>query len=115
MEKEEVPQFDDTGVPNKKKDLDDDPLDEGLILRWQIQVSGHLTRETQHMTSVAAKGSDRLAYEFSDFVLIAFKLLPGTLTLLQDNNKEIIKPNHKQKLQRHMKSTVEGLLKWQDN
>ncbi|KAK7359496.1 hypothetical protein VNO77_01456 [Canavalia gladiata] len=37
MEKEEVPQFDDTAVPDKKKDLDDPP-GEGPILRWQTRV-----------------------------------------------------------------------------
>ncbi|XP_061373812.1 uncharacterized protein LOC133316117 [Gastrolobium bilobum] len=37
MEKEEVPKFDDTAVPDKKKDLDDPP-GEGPILRWQTRV-----------------------------------------------------------------------------
>jgi len=37
MEKEEVPQFDDTTVPDKKKDSDDPP-GEGPILRWQTRV-----------------------------------------------------------------------------
>ncbi|KAG4391193.1 hypothetical protein GLYMA_05G139400v4 [Glycine max] len=37
MEKEEAPQFDDTTVPDKKKDLDDPP-GEGPILRWQTRV-----------------------------------------------------------------------------
>lgn len=43
------------------------------------------------MISAAAKGLARLAYEFSDLVLTSFKLLPGTLTLLRSDNKEIIK------------------------
>ncbi|TKY59788.1 37S ribosomal protein S24 [Spatholobus suberectus] len=37
MEKEEVPQFDDSAVPDKKNDLDDPP-GEGPILRWQTRV-----------------------------------------------------------------------------
>ncbi|XP_019445870.1 PREDICTED: uncharacterized protein LOC109349501 isoform X1 [Lupinus angustifolius] len=37
METEEVPKFDDTGVPDKKKDIDDPP-GEGPILRWQTRV-----------------------------------------------------------------------------
>ncbi|KAL5175158.1 hypothetical protein HKD37_08G021434 [Glycine soja] len=37
MEKEEASQFDDTVVPDKKKDLDDPP-GEGPILRWQTRV-----------------------------------------------------------------------------
>ncbi|XP_020222954.1 uncharacterized protein LOC109805325 [Cajanus cajan] len=37
MEKEEVPQFGDIAVPDKKKDLDDPP-GEGPILRWQTRV-----------------------------------------------------------------------------
>ncbi|TKY54389.1 RRP12 protein [Spatholobus suberectus] len=89
-------------------------------------VAGHFTGETPHMISAAAKGLARLAYEFSDLVLSAFKLLPGTLTLLQENNKEIIKANlgflkvlvaksQAEGLQKHLKSMVEGLLKWQDN
>lgn len=55
------------------------------------QVAGHFTGETPHMISAAAKGLARLAYEFSDLVLTSFKLLPGTLTLLRSDNKEIIK------------------------
>lgn len=43
------------------------------------------------MISAAAKGLARLAYEFSDLVLTALKLLPGTLALLRSNNREIIK------------------------
>ncbi|CAJ1940559.1 unnamed protein product [Sphenostylis stenocarpa] len=89
-------------------------------------VAGHFTGETPHMISAAAKGLARLAYEFSDLVLTALKLLPGTLTLLRSNNKEIIKANlgflkvvvaksQAEGLQTHLKSMVEGLLKWQDN
>ncbi|RDX71316.1 hypothetical protein CR513_49354 [Mucuna pruriens] len=37
MEKEEVQQFDDTAVPDKKEDVDDPP-GEGPILRWQTRV-----------------------------------------------------------------------------
>ncbi|KAF7819910.1 Ribosomal protein [Senna tora] len=37
MEAEELPQFDQTAVPDKKKDLDDPP-GEGPILRWQTRV-----------------------------------------------------------------------------
>ncbi|RZB71976.1 RRP12-like protein isoform B [Glycine soja] len=89
-------------------------------------VAGHFTGETPHMISAAAKGLARLAYEFSDLVLTSFKLLPGTLTLLRSDNKEIIKANlgflkvlvaksQAEGLQMHLKSMVEGLLKWQDN
>ncbi|KAK7388294.1 hypothetical protein VNO78_23108 [Psophocarpus tetragonolobus] len=89
-------------------------------------VAIHFTGETPHMISAAAKGLARLAYEFSDLVLTAFKLLPGTLALLRSNNKEIIKANlgflkvlvaksQTEGLQMHLKSMVEGLLKWQDN
>ncbi|RDX76023.1 RRP12-like protein, partial [Mucuna pruriens] len=89
-------------------------------------VAGHFTGETPHMISATAKGLARLAYEFSDLVLTAFKLLPGALTLLQSNNKEIIKANlgflkvlvaksQAEGLQAHLKSMVEGLLKWQAN
>ncbi|KAL2338811.1 hypothetical protein Fmac_013257 [Flemingia macrophylla] len=89
-------------------------------------VAGHFTGETPHMISAAAKGLARLAYEFSDLVLTAFKFLPGALTLLQSNNKEIIKANlgflkvlvaksQAEGLHTHLRSMVEGLLKWQDN
>lgn len=43
------------------------------------------------MISAAVKGLARLAYEFSDLVLTAFKLLPSTSLLLQRKNREIIK------------------------
>ncbi|XP_047157816.1 RRP12-like protein [Vigna umbellata] len=89
-------------------------------------VAGHFAGETPHMISAAAKGLARLAYEFSDLVLTALKLLPGTLALLRSNNREIIKANlgflkvlvaksQAEGLQTHLKSMVEGLLKWQDN
>ncbi|ESW26550.1 hypothetical protein PHAVU_003G128600 [Phaseolus vulgaris] len=89
-------------------------------------VAGHFAGETPHMISAAAKGLARLAYEFSDLVLSALKLLPGTLSLLRSNNREIIKANlgflkvlvarsQAEGLQTHLKSMVEGLLKWQDN
>ena len=43
------------------------------------------------MISAAVKGLARLAYEFSDLVSSAYKLLPSTFLLLQRKNREIIK------------------------
>jgi len=55
------------------------------------QVAGGLALESPHMISAAMKGVARLAYEFSDLVSIAYKLLPSTFLLLQRKNREIIK------------------------
>ncbi|TQD93685.1 hypothetical protein C1H46_020689 [Malus baccata] len=88
-------------------------------------VAGGLAGETPHMISAAMKGLARLAYEFSDLVSSASNLLPSTFLLLQRKNKEIIKANlgllkvlvaksQAEGLQLHLKSMVEGLLKWQD-
>ncbi|XP_054821263.1 uncharacterized protein LOC129320102 isoform X2 [Prosopis cineraria] len=85
-----------------------------------------LVSETPHMISAAAKGLARLAYEFSDLISTAFNLLPSTFLLLQRQNREIIKANlgllkvlvaksQTEWLQLHLKSMVEGLMKWQDN
>ncbi|KAK0572072.1 hypothetical protein LWI29_025683 [Acer saccharum] len=89
-------------------------------------VAGGLAGESPHMISAAVKGLARLAYEFSDLVSTAFKLLPSTCLLLQRKNKEIIKANlgflkvlvaksHAEGLQMHLRSVVESLLKWQDD
>ncbi|CAN6699094.1 unnamed protein product [Malus baccata var. baccata] len=100
-------------------------------------VAGGLAGETPHMISAAMKGLARLAYEFSDLVSSASNLLPSTFLLLQRKNKEIIKvcsllfwisisafsyflqanlvaKSQAEGLQLHLKSMVEGLLKWQD-
>ena len=55
------------------------------------QVARGLAGETPHMISAAVKGLARLAYEFSDLVSSAYKLLPSTFLLLQRKNREIIK------------------------
>ncbi|RWR79461.1 hypothetical protein CKAN_00803300 [Cinnamomum micranthum f. kanehirae] len=89
-------------------------------------VAGGLAGETPHMISAAVKGLARLAYEFSDLITAAYNLLPSTFLLLQRKNKEIIKANlglmkvlvaksQAEGLQTHLKSMVEGLLKWQDD
>ncbi|XP_057968384.1 uncharacterized protein LOC131157934 [Malania oleifera] len=89
-------------------------------------VAGGLAGETPHMISAAVKGLARLAYEFSDLVYTAYNVLPSTFILLQRKNKEIIKANlgllkvlvaksQAEGLEAHLKSVVEGLLKWQDN
>ncbi|KAK7363336.1 hypothetical protein VNO77_05476 [Canavalia gladiata] len=91
-----------------------------------LTVAGSLGGETPHMMSATAKGLARLAYEFSDLVLTAFDLLPHIFLLFQRKNKEIIKANlgflkvlvaksQADRLQMHLRSMVEGLLKWQDN
>ncbi|OMP11677.1 Armadillo-like helical [Corchorus capsularis] len=89
-------------------------------------VARGLAGETPHMISAAVKGLARLAYEFSDLVSSAYKLLPSTFLLLQRKNREIIKANlgllkvlvaksKAEGLQAHLASLVEGLLKWQDD
>ncbi|XP_068658787.1 uncharacterized protein [Aristolochia californica] len=89
-------------------------------------VAGGLAGETPHMISAAVKGLARLAYEFSDLISAAYNLLPSAYLLLQRKNREIIKANlgllkvvvaksQAEGLQAHLKSMVEGLLKWQDN
>ncbi|XP_021803613.1 ribosomal RNA-processing protein 12-like, partial [Prunus avium] len=88
-------------------------------------VAGGIARETPHMISAAMKGSARLAYEFSDVVSTASNLLPSTSLLLQRKNKEIIKAtlgfwkvlvakSQTERLQLHLESMVESLLKLQD-
>ncbi|EOY30181.1 ARM repeat superfamily protein isoform 2 [Theobroma cacao] len=88
-------------------------------------VARGLAGETPHMISAAVKGLARLAYEFSDLVSSAYKLLPSTFLLLQRKNREIIKANlgllkvlvaksKAEGLQAHLASLVEGLLRWQD-
>ncbi|KAJ0031444.1 hypothetical protein Pint_13558 [Pistacia integerrima] len=89
-------------------------------------VAGGLAGETPHMISAAVKGLARLSYEFSDLVSNAYKLLPSTFLLFQRKNREIIKANlgflkvlvaksPAEGLQMHLRSMVEGLLKWQDD
>lgn len=89
-------------------------------------VAGGLALESPHMISAAMKGVARLAYEFSDLVSIAYKLLPSTFLLLQRKNREIIKANlgllkvlvaksQAEGLQMFLGSVVEGLLRWQDD
>ncbi|KAI0499276.1 hypothetical protein KFK09_020179 [Dendrobium nobile] len=88
-------------------------------------VAGGLISERPHMVSAAIKGLARLAYEFSDLLSSAYKLLPSSFLLLQRKNREIIKANlglikvlvAKSKadgLETHLKGIVEGLLKWRD-
>ncbi|ONH97511.1 hypothetical protein PRUPE_7G193800 [Prunus persica] len=95
------------------------------LLEFFNMVAGGLAGETPHMISAAMKGLARLAYEFSDLVSTATNLLPSAFLLLQRKNKEIIKANlgllkvlvaksQAEGLQLHLKSMVEGLLKWQD-
>ncbi|XP_028786933.1 RRP12-like protein [Neltuma alba] len=89
-------------------------------------IAGGLVSETPHMISAATKGLARLAYEFSDLISTAFNLLPSTFLLLQRQNREIVKANlgllkvlvaksQAEWLQLHLKSMVDGLMKWQDN
>ncbi|KAF8401126.1 hypothetical protein HHK36_014430 [Tetracentron sinense] len=89
-------------------------------------VAGGLAGESPHMISAAVKGLARLAYEFSDLVSAAYNVLPSAFLLLQRKNREIIKANlglvkvlvaksQAEGLHTHLRSMVEGLLKWQDN
>nr|XP_048334915.1 RRP12-like protein isoform X2 [Ziziphus jujuba var. spinosa] len=89
-------------------------------------VAGRLAGGTPHMISAAVKGLARLVYEFSDLVSTTSNLLPATFLLLQRKNREINKANlgllkvlvaksKAEGLQSHLKSMVEGLLKWQDD
>ncbi|KAK6944710.1 putative domain NUC173 [Dillenia turbinata] len=89
-------------------------------------IAGGLAGETPHMISAAVKGLARLSYEFSELISAAFNVLPSTFLLLQRKNREITKANlgllkvlvaksQVDGLQMHLKSMVEGLLKWQDN
>ncbi|PIA46017.1 hypothetical protein AQUCO_01600349v1 [Aquilegia coerulea] len=96
------------------------------LLRYFNLVAGGLAGETPHMISAAVTALARLAYEFSDLVSKAYDVLPSAFLLLQRKNREIIKANlglvkvlvaksHAEALQIHLKSLVEGLLKWQDD
>ncbi|ONK66057.1 uncharacterized protein A4U43_C06F3720 [Asparagus officinalis] len=89
-------------------------------------VAGGLAGEKPHMISAAVKGLARLVYEFSDLVGAAYSLLPSSFLLLQRKNREIIKANlglikvlvaksKSEGLQMHLRTMVQGLLKWQDN
>ncbi|CAL9057574.1 unnamed protein product [Musa banksii] len=89
-------------------------------------IAGGLAGETPHMISAAVKGLARLAFEFSDLIGAAYNLLPSAFLLLQRRNQEIAKANLglikvlvvKSKadgLQMHLKTMVEGLLRWQDD
>ncbi|KAK8970767.1 hypothetical protein KSP40_PGU014929 [Platanthera guangdongensis] len=88
-------------------------------------VAGGMVSETPHMVSASIKALARLAYEFSDLISAAYKLLPSSFLLLQRRNREIVKANlglikvlvAKSKtdgLETHLKGIVEGLLKWKD-
>ncbi|KAF5185392.1 Rrp12-like protein [Thalictrum thalictroides] len=96
------------------------------LQRYFNLVAGGLAGETPHMISAAVTALARLAYEFSDLVSTAYNVLPSAFLLLQRKNREIIKANlglvkvlvaksHAEGLQIHLKSLVEGLLKWQDD
>ncbi|KAF6160901.1 hypothetical protein GIB67_025436 [Kingdonia uniflora] len=89
-------------------------------------VAGGLAGETPQMISAAVKGLARLAYEFSDLLTAAYNVLPSAYLLLQRKNREIAKANlgllkvlvaksQAEWLQSHLKTMVEGLLKWQDD
>ncbi|XP_020270530.1 RRP12-like protein [Asparagus officinalis] len=96
------------------------------VLPFRKRVAGGLAGEKPHMISAAVKGLARLVYEFSDLVGAAYSLLPSSFLLLQRKNREIIKANlglikvlvaksKSEGLQMHLRTMVEGLLKWQDN
>lgn len=96
------------------------------LLRFFHTIAGGLASEKPHMISAAVKGLARLAYEFSDLISAAYKLLPSSFLLLQRKNREIVKANlglikvlvarsKADALQTHLKMMVEGLLKWQDD
>nr|DAD45608.1 TPA_asm: hypothetical protein HUJ06_003838 [Nelumbo nucifera] len=96
------------------------------LLQFFNMVAGGLAGETPHMISAAVKGLARLAYEFSDLLSAAYNVLPSAFLLLERKNKEIIKANlgllkvlvaksQADWLQMHLKSMVEGLLRWQDD
>lgn len=87
-------------------------------------IAGGLAGETPHMISAAVKGLARLAYEFSDLVSAAYKLLPSTFLLIKRKNKELIKANlgllkvlvaksQAEALADHLRILVQGLLCWQ--
>ncbi|MCL7022506.1 hypothetical protein MKW94_005403 [Papaver nudicaule] len=89
-------------------------------------VAGGLAGETPQMISAAVKGLARLAYEFTDLVSSACNVLPSSFLLLQRKNREIIKANlgllkvlvarsPAEWVETHLKSVVEGLLRWQDD
>ncbi|KAG6501722.1 RRP12-like protein [Zingiber officinale] len=96
------------------------------LLQFFNLIAGGLAGETPQMISAAIKGLARLAYEFQDLVVVAFNLLPSTFLLLQRKNREIVKANlgfvkvlvAKSKadgLHMHLKTMVDGLLKWRDD
>ncbi|RYR77294.1 hypothetical protein Ahy_A01g001738 isoform A [Arachis hypogaea] len=91
------------------------------------QIAGGLGGKTSHMISAAAKSLARLSYEFTDLVIPAFDWLQSTYLQLPTENREIIKANLGLlkvlvvKLEaeclkgQHLRSMVEGLLKWQNS
>ncbi|XP_065849103.1 uncharacterized protein [Euphorbia lathyris] len=96
------------------------------LYQYFNMIAGGLAGDTPHVVSAAVRGLARLAYEFSDLVSTAYKLLPSTFLLLQRKNRELIKANlgllkvlvaksQSEGLQMHLGSLVEGLLKWQGN
>ncbi|KAK6941256.1 putative domain NUC173 [Dillenia turbinata] len=104
-----------------------------FLYQYFNMIAGGLAGETPHMISAAVKGLARLSYEFSELISAAFNVLPSTFLLLQRKNREITKKfslimqanlgllkvlvakSQADGLQMHLKSMVEGLLKWQDN
>ncbi|WOL06526.1 hypothetical protein Cni_G15260 [Canna indica] len=96
------------------------------LLQFFNLIAGGLAGETPHMVSAAVKGLARLAYEFTDLIGAAYNLLPSAFLLLQRKNREIVKANlglikvlvAKSKadgLHMHLRTMVEGLMKWQDD
>lgn len=95
------------------------------LLQFFSMVAGGLAGETPHMISAAVKGLARLAYEFSDLISSTYNLLPSTFLLLHRKNREISKASlglmkvlvaksRAEMLQSHLKSLVEGMLRWPD-
>ncbi|KAL8139269.1 hypothetical protein V2J09_005290 [Rumex salicifolius] len=93
------------------------------LLQFFGMVAGGLAGETPHMISACVKGLARLAYEFSDLISSTYNLLPSTFLLLQRKNREISKASlglmkvlvaksRADMLQTHLKSLVEGMLRW---
>nr|XP_029154576.1 RRP12-like protein isoform X2 [Arachis hypogaea] len=97
------------------------------LLEYFDKIAGGLGGKTSHMISAAAKSLARLSYEFTDLVIPAFDWLQSTYLQLPTENREIIKANLGLlkvlvvKLEaeclkgQHLRSMVEGLLKWQNS
>ncbi|KAI3851841.1 hypothetical protein MKW98_019840 [Papaver atlanticum] len=98
-------------------------------------VAVDLAGETPQSIGAAVEGLARLAHEFSDLVSSTCNVLPSSFSLLQRKNREIIKvgslsvaPGYHlcllkvlvarspaEWLQTHLRSVVEGQLRWQDD